>query len=122
MLSNEIAPSAIQKVVQKVVSRTRTRDRLSVLSVKNLSKGKYADGAGLWLIKTAQNQGRWIFRFDFNKKRREMGLGSCSVVSLKEARLKATACRDLLHQGIDPIRKRKNENYGRQLIVFLYKK
>ncbi|WP_375616723.1 tyrosine-type recombinase/integrase [Bartonella sp. AP58NXGY] len=92
-----------------MVSRTRTRDRLSVLSVKNLSKGKYADGAGLWLIKTAQNQGRWVFRFDFNKKRREMGLGSCSVVSLKEARLKATACRDLLHQGIDPIRKRKNE-------------
>ncbi|WP_019223958.1 tyrosine-type recombinase/integrase [Bartonella rattaustraliani] len=92
-----------------MIRRTRTRDRLSALSVKNLPKGKYADGAGLWLIKTAQNQGRWVFRFDFNKKRREMGLGSCSVVSLKEARLKATACRDLLQQGIDPIRKRKND-------------
>ncbi|UNF29753.1 tyrosine-type recombinase/integrase [Bartonella krasnovii] len=89
--------------------KTRTRDRLSALSVKNLPKGKYADGAGLWLIKTAQNQGRWVFRFDFNKRRREMGLGSCSVVSLKEARLKATSCRDLLNQGVDPIRKRKNE-------------
>ncbi|WP_375693463.1 integrase arm-type DNA-binding domain-containing protein [Bartonella sp. AP23HLJMH] len=64
-------------------------------------------------MKTTQNQGRWIFRFDFNKKRREMGLGSCSVVSLKEARLKATACRDLLNQGIDPIRKRKNEKLRR---------
>ncbi len=93
--------------------KTRTRDRLSALSVKNLPKGKYADGAGLWLIKTAQNQGRWVFRFDFNKKRREMGLGSCSIVSLKEARLKATACRDLLNQGIDPIRKRKNEKLRR---------
>ncbi|WP_254475383.1 site-specific integrase [Bartonella sp. B1098] len=93
--------------------KTRTRDRLTALSVKNLPKGKYADGAGLWLIKTAQNQGRWVFRFDFNKKRREMGLGSCSVVSLKEARLKATACRDLLHQGIDPIRKRNNEKLRR---------
>lgn len=89
--------------------KTRTRDRLSALSVKNFPKGKYADGAGLWLIKTAQNQGRWVFRFDFNKKRREMGLGSCNVLSLKEARLKATVCRDLLQQGIDPIRKRKND-------------
>ncbi|WP_139413087.1 tyrosine-type recombinase/integrase [Bartonella mastomydis] len=95
--------------------KTRTRDRLTALSVKNLPKGKYADGAGLWLIKTAQNQGRWVFRFDFNKKRREMGLGSCSVVSLKEARLKATACRDLLHQGIDPIRKRNNEKLQRSI-------
>ncbi|WP_019219610.1 tyrosine-type recombinase/integrase [Bartonella florencae] len=94
---------------------TRTRDRLTALSVKNLPKGKYADGAGLWLIKTAQNQGRWVFRFDFNKKRREMGLGSCSVVSLKEARLKAIACRDLLHQGIDPIRKRNNEKLQRSI-------
>lgn len=74
-----------------------------------MPKGKYSDGAGLWLIQTAQNQGRWFFRFDFNKKRREMGLGSCSVVSLEEARLKSTACCDLFHQGIDPIRKRKNE-------------
>ncbi|GAA5094972.1 tyrosine-type recombinase/integrase [Bartonella acomydis] len=94
---------------------TRTRDRLTALSVKNLPKGKYADGAGLWLIKTAQNQGRWVFRFDFNKKRREMGLGSCSVVSLKEARLKAISCRDLLHQGIDPIRKRNNEKLQRSI-------
>lgn len=77
MVPDESAPSAIQKVVQKVVRRIRTRDRLSVLSVKNLSKGKYADGAGLWLIKTEPDQGWWIFRFDLNKRRREMGLGSC---------------------------------------------
>ncbi|MBB5074449.1 hypothetical protein HNQ69_001591 [Bartonella callosciuri] len=96
-----------------MIRKTRTRDRLSILSIKNLPKGKYADGIGLWLIKTAQNQGRWVFRFDLNKKRREMGLGSCSVVSLKEARLKATACRDLLHQGIDPIREKQKENLRR---------
>lgn len=98
-----------------MIRKTRTRDRLSALSVKNFPKGKYADGAGLWLIKTAQNQGRWVFRFDLNKKRREMGLGSCSVVSLKEARLKATVCRDLLQQGIDPIRKRNNEKLKRSI-------
>nr|CBI81113.1 phage-related integrase [Bartonella sp. 1-1C] len=96
-------------MVQKVVRRIRTRDRLSVLSVKNLSKGKYADGAGLWLIKTEPDQGRWVFRFDLNKRRREMGLGSCRNVSLKEARLKASACRDLLNQGIDPIRQKQKE-------------
>ncbi|MCZ2204023.1 tyrosine-type recombinase/integrase [Bartonella sp. A05] len=91
----------------------RTRNRLSVLSIKNLSKGKYSDGAGLWLIKTASNKGRWVFRFDLNKRRREMGLGSCDDVSLKEARLKAMACRELLNQGIDPIRTRKKEKLQR---------
>ncbi|WP_245256837.1 site-specific integrase [Bartonella sp. DB5-6] len=96
-----------------MVRRIRTRDRLSVLSVKNLSKGKYADGAGLWLIKTAPDQGRWVFRFDLNKRRREMGLGSCSNVSLKEARFKASACRDLLDQGIDPIHQKQKENLRR---------
>ncbi|AQX18160.1 MULTISPECIES: Arm DNA-binding domain-containing protein [unclassified Bartonella] len=44
-----------------------------------------------------------------DKRRREMGLGSCRNVSLKEARLKASACRDLLNQGIDPIRQKQKE-------------
>ncbi|WP_375610698.1 MULTISPECIES: hypothetical protein [unclassified Bartonella] len=37
-----------------------------------------------------------------------MGLGSCRNVSLKEALFKALACRDLLDQRIDPIRRKKN--------------
>ncbi|WP_338131595.1 Arm DNA-binding domain-containing protein [Bartonella quintana] len=61
--------------------------------MENLPKGKYADGAGLWLIKTAADQGRWIFRFDLHKKRYEVRLGSCDIVSLKDTKSKAAACR-----------------------------
>ncbi|WP_345118049.1 hypothetical protein [Bartonella pachyuromydis] len=42
-----------------MMRKTRTHNRLSVHSVKNLPKGKYADGAGLWLIKTAPLYKRW---------------------------------------------------------------
>ncbi|WP_375649256.1 hypothetical protein [Bartonella sp. MU70NMGDW] len=42
-----------------------------------------------------------------------MGLGSCSDVSLKEALFKASACRDLLDQGIDPICQKKKGNLYR---------
>ncbi|WP_375687618.1 MULTISPECIES: hypothetical protein [unclassified Bartonella] len=38
-----------------------------------------------------------------------MGLGSCRNVSLKEALFKALACRDLLDQRIDPIRRKKKK-------------
>ncbi|WP_455481571.1 phage integrase central domain-containing protein [Bartonella sp. B35(2025)] len=42
-----------------------------------------------------------------------MGLGSRDDVSLKEARLKAVICRELLNQGIDPICERKKAKLQR---------
>jgi len=45
----------------------------------------------------------WVFRYDFDRIRHEMGLGSAAVVSLAEARKAAHAHRQQLQSGKDPL-------------------
>ena len=90
--------------------------RLSSLTVKHARKpGMLADGNGLYLQVTRANARSWIFRYYRNGKSREMGLGSLNAVSLANARLKASACRGLLADGIDPIAARDAERTQRNL-------
>lgn len=65
--------------------------------------GKYGDGGGLWLIVGKDGSKRWIFAWERDGKRREMGLGSTSAVSLTSARSKASTAREQLADGKDPI-------------------
>jgi integrase len=80
---------------------------LSQLKAKNLDKGKYADGRGLWLIKYNKAAGRWMLRLHVEGKRREMGLGPWPDVSIAEARERAALARRRLRDGVDPIEERK---------------
>jgi hypothetical protein len=90
--------------------------RLSSLEVKHARKpGMLADGKGLYLQVTRANARSWIFRYHRNGKSREMGLGSLNAVGLADARLKATECRGLLANGIDPIAARDAERSQRAL-------
>jgi hypothetical protein len=50
--------------------------------------GFYADGNGLYLRIDGSGCKRWILRTVVRGKRRDMGLGSCSKVSLVEARVR----------------------------------
>src|SRR6185369_15325676 len=78
--------------------------RLSSLKVTRARvPGMLADGDGLYLQVTRANARSWIFRYFRNGKSHEMGLGSLKAVGLAAARLKATECRGLLADGIDPI-------------------
>src|SRR6266702_3692493 len=86
--------------------------RLTALKVMKVKKpGLYADGAGLYLQVTGDGETKvaksWIFRFTLRGRSREMGLGSLSIFGLAEARAKATECRRLTYEGIDPIEARK---------------
>src|SRR5580704_3242559 len=86
----------------------RTVGKLTALKVaRDLPTGMYADGAGLYLQVTGAGAKSWIYRFSFRGRSREMGLGSLSAVSLLEARVKASECRGLRQEGIDPIESRK---------------
>jgi len=49
----------------------------------------------------------WLFRYQRNGKRREMGLGAFPAVSLADVRDKAEAARKLLAADIDPIDQRE---------------
>jgi integrase len=83
--------------------------QLNMLSPKKAEairlSGRYADGGGLYLSIGQQGQRRWVFLYDFQGKRREMGLGSAGKdgVSLKAAREKAEEARKLKREGIDPL-------------------
>lgn len=87
----------------------RAMNRLSARAVATLGPGKYADGAGLWLIKRDDGGAQWVLRYTMHGRRREMGMGNLAQVSLKEARESADRWRGIVRAGKDPIRERERE-------------
>ncbi|WP_171127119.1 MULTISPECIES: integrase arm-type DNA-binding domain-containing protein [unclassified Ruegeria] len=89
----------------------RGMHRLTVKQVENAAPGTALnDGGGLSLRCTANGTKRWVFRFTLKgQKQREMGLGGFPGTTLAQARQKATAARDLLASGIDPIAEAERE-------------
>lgn len=82
---------------------------LTQMRAKNLDKGRYADGQGLWLVKRKKNAGKWVLRIVIRGKRREMGLGRWPDVSIAEARERAAKARRVVRDGLDPIEERRKE-------------
>ncbi|TYR32078.1 DUF4102 domain-containing protein [Mesorhizobium microcysteis] len=87
----------------------RAMHRLSARAVATLGAGKYADGAGLWLHKREDGGGQWVLRYTIHGRRREMGLGAASAVSLKEAREAAERWRAMVRADKDPIKERERK-------------
>ena len=78
------------------------------MKIKTLTEpGRYTDGDGLMLIVAAGGARSWMLRARIDGKRRDIGLGSLKVVTLAEARAKATELRRQIAQGFDPIAERK---------------
>jgi integrase len=89
--------------------RARTRNRLSAALVKAAPAGKYCDGGGLWLVKRPDGGAQWVLRYTIHGRRREMGLGALSDVSLSAARALAERWRAVAASGFDPIKVREKE-------------
>ena len=53
---------------------------------------------------------KWVLRFTWRGKAKEMGLGSATTVDLTDARERATAARRKVAHGINPIDDRKRDN------------
>lgn len=83
--------------------------KLTAAKVKSAKPGKYNDGAGLWLHKRQDGGAQWVLRVTVHGRRREMGLGRLSDVSLKEAREVADRWRAMVRAGKDPIKERERQ-------------
>lgn len=75
--------------------------------IRDAHPGATADSDGLYLKVGPTGAASWQFRYQIGGKRRMMGLGACSVLTLAEARDKAAEARKLAKQGIDPLEARR---------------
>ena len=81
---------------------------LNAKQVETLTKaGKHYDGDGLYLLVSKAGGKSWVYRYQLNGKRREMGLGAYPAATLKAARIAASNARTLRLQGIDPLDERE---------------
>ncbi|MCC2977176.1 integrase arm-type DNA-binding domain-containing protein [Sphingomonas sp. PL-96] len=82
--------------------------QLTAMKIKAITEpGRYVDGDGLMLRVTDGGAKSWMVRVRIDGKRRDIGIGSLKVLTLAEARAKATELRRQIAQGIDPIAERK---------------
>lgn len=71
-----------------------------------VTPGSYHDERGLILRVMPKGNKTWVFRYQFNNRRHDLGVGSFPAVSLKAARLAVDTHRLDLSQGVDPLQKR----------------
>jgi integrase len=107
----------------------RIVDRLTEKQVKNAKpdKGNFvirlADGGGLYLQATRSRTGEhinrnWVFRYERDSERHDMGIGSLHDVGLAAARRKAKELRErLVLDGVDPLVARNQERATRRTIA-----
>ncbi|MGM0584942.1 MAG: tyrosine-type recombinase/integrase [Pseudomonadota bacterium] len=89
---------------QAATPAKRREKALSAAFVRQVSEpGKYYDGHGLFLRVEANGAKRWVQRLAIRGKRREIGLGSASLVTLAKAREAALDNRRLARAGGDPL-------------------
>ena len=75
---------------------------------------RLTDGEGLFLLVQPSGSKLWRWNYRFDGKQQTMSYGVYPDVNLREARIKHTAARTLLHQGLNPVEKKKKEKEHRQ--------
>jgi integrase len=83
---------------------------LTARKVETAKPGKYSDGGNLYLIVSPTGSRKWVLRFTWRGRAKEMGLGSASGVTLADAREKAADARRRIAQRINPIEERKRDS------------
>jgi integrase len=81
--------------------------KLTTRKVETAKPGKYSDGGNLYLIVSESGSRKWVLRFTWRGRAKEMGLGTPATVSLADARERAATARRKIAQGLNPIDERK---------------
>jgi len=82
--------------------------QITAIQIKNAGDGKLADSRGLFLLKKGDT-GRWVYRYQFQTRRRDMGLGSYPDMSLAAARKERDRWAAVAAADSDPIDTRQAE-------------
>jgi integrase len=95
----------------------RRLNLLTELQARNAkpAKGKFVDrlpdGGNLYLqVTRSLSEGfnrNWVFRYEMDGKRHDLGLGPAHTIGLKAARAKAAELRMQIYEGINPAQERK---------------
>jgi integrase len=83
--------------------------KLTARKVETAKPGKYSDGGNLYLIVSETGSRKWVLRFTWRGRAKEMGLGSAASVPLTDAREKAASARRKIAHGLNPIDERKRD-------------
>jgi integrase len=83
--------------------------KLTARKVETAKPGKYSDGGNLYLIVSETGARKWVLRFTWRGRAKEMGLGSATSVPLADAREKAASARRKVALGLNPIEERKRD-------------
>ena len=83
--------------------------KLTARKVATAKAGKYSDGGNLYLIVSDTGARKWVLRYTWRGRAKEMGLGSATSVPLADAREKAADARRTIAQGFNPIDVRKRD-------------
>jgi integrase len=93
--------------------------QIGKLSAVEVAKAKgpavLHDGGGLYLRVSPTGSKAWVFRFQLDGKRRDMGLGPFPDISLAEARRRATDHRNQRRDGIDPLEAKAAQRQAQRL-------
>ena len=84
--------------------------KLTARKVETAKPGKYSDGGNLYLIVSETGARKWVLRFTWRGRAKEMGLGSAAGVPLTDAREKAASARRKIARGLNPIDERKRDS------------
>lgn len=83
--------------------------KLTVKEVERAKPGRHGDGDGLYLLVSPSGGKSWVLRVVVGGKRRDIGLGSASILTLAEARDRSRELRKAAKLGRDPIATRDKE-------------
>jgi hypothetical protein len=78
--------------------------RLTARKVATAKPGKYSDGGNLYLIVSPTGSRKWVLRFTWRGRAKEMGLGTPATVPLADAREKAASARRTICPRPEPHR------------------
>jgi len=105
------------------MTKKHPNNELTTLKVRKLDiPGRYADGNNLYLEIDKSGARRWILRVTVLGRRRDMGLGGVSTVSLEEARELAYKYKKIARSDGDPILERQKNKGLQTTLVYCAKK